>query len=425
MIFLNNKGLRPDTKKNSFLDMAVENVHCGKSVLIPVISAGSSVLWPVSEPGQRVFRNGIIAASASGNHTMLSPISGVYMGSERINHPLTGEIFCIKVSVNEKLPDAVIEKNDRLHASGGDIIKISKGAGIIDEYDGLPLYQKLLAFQSTGTDLLAGNAVDDMPYCSSGVKTVCEWGADVAAGLELCMRAAGAVRGTVFVYDSGGKSVKRIKDKYSIINTELVSGKYPLWPALEKKLIKKHSFGKIGVQALRALYYAVSQGIPQREAVVTVAGDGIKKPANCCVTIGTPVSRLIEHCGAEAEDMYCILGGAMNGKICTDLSVPIIPGVRSVTLLKKRQAPSSKSRCIGCGRCIETCPAKIMPMYIARFAEQGNFEEASAFGADKCTECGVCTAVCPSDRELFDTVLRVKYKDFQNINIYDWGEDRE
>lgn len=423
MIFLSNKGICPDTKKNSFLDRAVETVHCGDTVLVPVLAVGGEPLYPVTESGQRIYRNAIAAASQDGFHTMLSPVSGVFMGTETVAHPLVGEIFCLKISVNDRLPDAVIEKTDKVRVTGGDIIKIAKGAGIIDEYDGLPLYQKLNAFRDMKTELLAGNAVDDMPYCSSGVKTVCECGGQVAAGLELCMRAVGAKRGTIYIYDNGGKSMRRIKDKYSIINTELVSGRYPLWPALEKKLTKKYSFGKIGVQALFALNYAVSEGIPQRSVTVTVAGEGIKNSANCTVTIGTPVSKVLEHCGVNEGEFFCIVGGSMNGKICTDLSVPVIPGVRSITLLKKRTAPSSKSRCVGCGRCIETCPARIMPMYIARFAEQGNFLQAEEYLPERCIECGVCSAVCPADRELYDTVVKVKNKDYENINLYDWGEN--
>ena len=411
MIILSNKGIRPETKKNSALDRAIEIVQTDDFVLVPVYLLGELELLPVCDVGKTVYRNAVLAVSKDGKQGIISPVSGVFLGTETIFHPLCGEMVCAKIGVNNRLPDAPTEKFDRIKVSAEEIISIAKGAGIIDEFDGMPLYQKLCAFRDNNTELLAGNAIDDTPYCSSAVKTVCEWGSDAASGLELCMRAVGAARGAIYVYDGGGKDMRRIKDKYSIIDVVRVSGKYPVWPALEKHLTRKFSFGAIGVQALRALFLAVTEGIPQRTVLVTVAGNGVAQPCNCEVTVGTPVSVLLEKCKIKPEAKYVVLGNAMNGACCeedTELSVPVYPGMRAVTVLTKREVLASKSRCIGCGRCIEACPVNIMPMYIAQFAQQGNIDEALEYLPEKCNGCGVCSAVCPAGRELYSVISLLK-----------------
>lgn len=48
-----------------------------------------------------------------------------------------------------------------------EIITIAKEAGIIDESDGMPLWEKLRQGRSQGISVLAVDAIDDEPYISS------------------------------------------------------------------------------------------------------------------------------------------------------------------------------------------------------------------------------------------------------------------
>ena len=56
--------------------------------------------------------------------------------------------------------------------------------------------------------------------------------------------------------------------------------------------------------------------------------------------------------------------------------------------------------CILCGRCVDICPMKLAPTRIATFVEYGMLDQAEKIGLLDCMECGTCTYVCPSNRNM-------------------------
>ena len=131
--------------------------------------------------------------------------------------------------------------------------RIAKEAGIVDETDHSPLYRKLRTLRQSGINLVIASALDDDPYVTSGMAVVREWGEEVVQGLELLDVVCPNAIGLLALYDPGGcAAVKAVPER--IRNTEVlrVTGKYPLWPALEKKW-RGQKTARIGVQALRAL----------------------------------------------------------------------------------------------------------------------------------------------------------------------------
>ncbi|MDR1564407.1 MAG: 4Fe-4S dicluster domain-containing protein [Oscillospiraceae bacterium] len=413
MILLHNRGVPLEGKKNIAFDRTLERHKPREYALVPLFTYGTHQLIPNMGIGENVTRFAPLAVSPSGKHAMIAPVPGVLLGVEEKQHPFFGRVNCARISVNYRLPAAELYPSDWLRIKPHDIINIAKGAGIVDEYDGIPLYRKLKAYAQSRVDRLAGNAIDDDPFVSSGVKVLAEFGSECASGLELCMRAVGAEQGTIYYYDLGGREIRRIKPRYGVIRCEAVIGNYPLWPALERKLAGKSGFGKIGVQALYALYGAVTYGLPQTESVITVAGDGIANAGNYLVTSGTTVGDLLTHVGLITEPEYIILNSAMNGTLCLDYDTALIHGMRALICLKRRAVVAEKSGCIGCGRCVSECPAGVLPYYAVKLAEKGDLTDAKRFGTHKCIGCGVCSAVCPAGREMTESIARIN----ANINL--------
>ena len=52
--------------------------------------------------------------------------------------------------------------------------------------------------------------------------------------------------------------------------------------------------------------------------------------------------------------------------------------------------------CIACSYCADVCPVDLLPQYVYKYVQSGDIETAMQNGLLDCTECGVCTYVCPS-----------------------------
>ena len=152
------------------------------------------------------------------------------------------------------------------------------------------------------------------------------------------------------------------------------------------------------VGTVYAIYEAVAQGKPLIERIVTVTGPALKNPANFKVRIGTPVGNLLEECGGFASRPGKIVaGGPMMGFALADPGVPVVKGTSGILALSERQArPALQTPCIGCGRCVATCPFGLSPTTLYKWIEHREYQEAMKAGLMDCKECGCCGYVCPA-----------------------------
>jgi electron transport complex protein RnfC len=137
---------------------------------------------------------------------------------------------------------------------------------------------------------------------------------------------------------------------------------------------------------------------PLVERLVTVAGPGVRRPANLIVPLGTPVRAVLEHCGGLDESTReVILGGPMMGTPLASLDVPIVKGTSGLLAFTEAEARlPSEYTCIKCGRCVEACPQFLNPSRLGRLARAGRYEEMVGYHATDCVECGSCSFACPS-----------------------------
>jgi len=75
----------------------------------------------------------------------------------------------------------------------------------------------------------------------------------------------------------------------------------------------------------------------------------------------------------------------------------VIKGVNAVTLLgEKNRYAVDTPRCLRCGKCIDACPMKLMPVLMYKSMQSGDVEEMKASNMMDCIECGCCAYVCPA-----------------------------
>jgi electron transport complex protein RnfC len=154
--------------------------------------------------------------------------------------------------------------------------------------------------------------------------------------------------------------------------------------------------------------------LPFIETRVTVSGYGIARPQVVKCRIGIPVSDLIVQAGGFVGHVgKIILGSLFEGSAIADINVPVTRTLKSIIVLPWKAARKPRiTPCICCGRCVDSCPAELEPLYLEEAIRRDESQLFHQLNGHKCIQCGVCSYTCPSGRPLSEKiramVLRLK-----------------
>jgi len=168
----------------------------------------------------------------------------------------------------------------------------------------------------------------------------------------------------------------------------------------------------VSLSSLFAIYRAWSSGDPFIERLITVAGSGIKNSQNTWVKIGTPLAHIIQCSGGSPSRLGRVaVGGPLMGIPQHSLGVPLVKKARGVFaavafLFDEHRKSRFYKRipCIKCAKCVDVCPASIIPCVIAGLVDNKLFNDAEQWGVFNCIECGLCEYVCPSRIPLLELI---------------------
>ena len=261
-------------------------------------------------------------------------------------------------------------------------------------------------------DTIIVNAGECEPYIVADDRLCREYPRQLISGLKIIMKILGLNTAHIGIEDNKPEAVRALQanlEKADGITIDVLPAKYP--QGAEKQLIYAITGREVpsgGLPAAvgcavfnaatcKAIHDVVYEGMPLIKRIVTVSGDIVMEPKNLMVPIGTSFNDLLEAVG-HSENPYKVLsGGPMMGFTQYDLSVPTIKGTNAVTILgRKNRYVVENSACIRCGKCIDACPMKLMPVLMYKSLFSGSVEEMKSVHMMDCIECGSCAYTCPA-----------------------------
>ncbi len=407
-------GIHPPENKEWTADKTIEAMPAPEKVIIPLLQHFGNPAEPLTQKGDEVFVGKKIGQAKSlFSASVHSSVSGKVLSVDNQDHPLGGSLPAVTISNDGEdrlLPD-LKETPDPFSLSADEIRQRVKEAGIVGLGGAaFPTAVKLSPPKDKPIDTVIINGCECEPLLTADYRLMLESPNEILKGAELIRLAVGAERILIGIEDNKREAFKLLQEKIECNSTELslLRTKYP--QGAEKNLIYAllgrevprgglpFDVGVIvqNVATTKALWEAVSQGLPLYQRTITVSGDGIKIPKNVLVRLGTPFRSVIDFCGGLKQGVnILVMGGPMMGVAQWTLDVPVIKGTSGL-LAWKGPERLVEFDCIRCGRCIEHCPMSLVPTQLMKFVRVDRLDEAEAWGILDCVECGCCQYSCPA-----------------------------
>lgn len=361
-----------------------------------------------------------------------APVTGKIKDIGKSVHPIRVSTPSITITVDREALPVHYDKQDWRQLDGGQLLEKVKDAGVIGIGGaGFPTHVKLSPPPSTPVDTLVLNGAECEPYITADHRQMLEQSDEIIEGARIILKILGISKCAIGIESNKpdaiaamSKAAQAAAGDTTQIEVCTLQVKYP--QGSEKQLIQAVTGRKVPAMALpsavgvvvqnvgtaKAIYDAVVYNKPLYEKVVTIAGKGIKRPANLLVKVGTRVKDIVEYLGGLQPGLSkVVMGGPMMGFAVSDLDVPVTKTTSAVLFLTKDEVDTRQhSNCIRCGWCLDACPMGLEPKEIAIYVEAGKPEETEPFGVFECFECGSCAYVCPAKRPLVQFIRLAKMK---------------
>jgi electron transport complex protein RnfC len=370
-----------------------------------------------------------------------APVSGKVAAIEphRFPHPsgLAGTSIVIDNDHRDQWVERTPVADDYPSLSSHDLRNIIRDAGIVGL--GGATFPAAVKQTEVGIETLLLNGVECEPYISCDDMLMREHADGIIKGAKIIAHIIRANKCVIAIEDNKPQAIEAVTDAVNRdgagdIEVQTVPTIYP--SGGERQLIKVITGKEVPVNGLPsdiqvlchnvatayAIYKAIYEAEPLISRIVTITGRGVNLPQNLEVDIGTSIQDCIEYCGGYRNDARAlIMGGPMMGLTLDTDALPVIKATNCllVTAGIDISLPESEVHmpCIRCGKCVDVCPANLLPQQLYWFSGKKDYDRALEYNLFDCIECGCCVYVCPSRIPL------VQYYRHAKSDI--WEQERE
>lgn len=429
MAFLTFRGgVHPYDGKELSKEKPVRELLPGKELVYPLSQHIGAPAKPIVAKGDHVLAGQKIAEMGGFvSANIHASVSGTVKEIKKVRNNVGAMVDAIVVENDEKYETVEFQSAASLDAlSKEEVLERIKEGGVVGMGGaGFPTHVKLAPKEPEKIEYVLVNGAECEPYLTSDYRRMLEQPEWIIGGLKCILKLFDNAKGYICIEDNKpdciSKLTEMVKDEPKI-EVKTLKTKYP--QGAERCLIYAVSGREINssmlpadagcvvdnIDTVCAVYRAVMAGEPVMDRIVTVTGEAVADPCNFKAKMGMSFAELLEAAGGLKQPAKKIVsGGPMMGFAMFDYHVPVVKTSSAMLCMTEDDISEKEpTACINCGRCVNACPARLVPSRLATYSEHGQAELFEKHHGMECVECGCCSFVCPAKRPLTQSMRSMR-----------------
>ena len=429
MAFLTFRGgVHPYDGKDLSKEKPVRELLPGKELVYPLSQHIGAPAKPIVTKGDHVQAGQKIAEMGGFvSANIHASVSGTVKEIKKVRNNVGSMVDAIVVENDEKYETVEFQSVQSLDTlSKEEILERIKEGGVVGMGGaGFPTHVKLAPKEPDKIEYVLVNGAECEPYLTSDYRRMLEQPEWIIGGLKCILKLFDNAKGYICIEDNKPDCIAKMTEMVKgepKIEVRTLKTKYP--QGAERCLIYAVSGREINssmlpadagcvvdnIDTVCAVYRAVMAGEPVMDRIVTVTGEAVADPCNFKAKMGTSFADLLEAAGGLKQPAKKIIsGGPMMGFAMFDYHVPVVKTSSAMLCMTEDDISEKESTaCINCGRCVNACPARLVPSRLATYSEHGQAELFEKHHGMECVECGCCSFVCPAKRPLTQSMRSMR-----------------